>query len=80
MMVSRWTPEIRSVLRIELPSTRSERQREAFSSERRMEPSGRAGMRPNVLPHALHRRRALPQAIVRPPQVRQVGAAGPERS
>ncbi len=78
-MVSRWTPTIRSVLRIELPSTRRERQRVAFSSERRMEPRGRSGMRPNVLPHALHFRRALPsrsfpQPMVRPGQEMEAGA------
>ena len=74
--MSRWVPEIRSVERIEFPSVSSDRQSTARSMSRRMVPSGRAGMIPNVFRHPRHFRRALPslsrpQPIVGSPQVRQ---------
>lgn len=80
-MVSRWTPETRSVLRIEEPSVSRERQRTAFSMSRRMVPNGLTGTRATVTPQDLQRRRALPwrslpHPIVRPPQDRQAVPSG----
>src|SRR5947199_8092810 len=76
IIVSRWTPVIRSVLRIDDPSVRSDKQSVAFSISRRRLPKGRSGMMPNVFRHALHFRRelpslSLPHPMVAQPKVRQ---------
>jgi hypothetical protein len=81
MMVSRWTPATRSVVRMEEPSVSSLRQSSALSMSRRMAPRGRSGMMPNVFRQALHFRRGLPSLsrphpTVGPPQVRQGVGAG----
>src|SRR5579864_4527646 len=80
-MVSRWTPETRSVLLTLQPSVKRDKHRVAFAGSSRMAPSGRGGMTAKVAPHALQQcrtwpARSFPQRIVRPPQERQAGAVG----
>ena len=79
--MSRWTPETRSVERIEEPSTRSDRQRVAKSLHR--DPHGAQGAFPGD-PEEWRRTpctsgagcpwRSFPHPMVRPPQSRHVGA------